>query len=528
VILRGARKWRPTLAMIVTAMIGSALLLPLFGIVFFRLYEERLIQSTEAELIAQSAALAATTSQLLQDGGADDLPLGRPVPDTRDPNEPWNPTLPALELSGATVYGERPEARDPGQAIPPAYARAGERMQPILRNTQQHTLAGFRILDLNGTVIAGRDEVGRSLAHIEEIRGALSGRYTSTLRTRVIKNPQPVYSISRGTSIRIFTAMPVVVEGRVAGAVYASRTPSNILKELYAMRGKLALIGGVIVIAVGLMVGIFARAILNPIHKLTARAVRIGKGDRGAIEPLDHYGSREVYRLSNELFEMSDKLFARQDYINTFAAHVSHELKSPLTAIRGAAELLQENSGGMSEAKREKFLANILKDTERAGQLLDRLRQLAIAENPIQRGSVTLASIVEGLQRRFEDLSVAFTGKGALSIGIAPENAAIIFSNLTENAAHHGASTIRIEAERSGDEIVIHVADNGSGISPANAEKIFDLFFTTRRDAGGTGMGLGIIQAIVKAHGGTIRLKSSNAEHGTIFEIAVPADAGPR
>ena len=74
-ILRGTRKWRPTLAMIVIAMIGSALLLPLFGIVFFRLYEERLIQSTEAELIAQSAALAATMSQLLQDEGC-----GRPPP----------------------------------------------------------------------------------------------------------------------------------------------------------------------------------------------------------------------------------------------------------------------------------------------------------------------------------------------------------------------------------------------------------------------------------------------------------------
>lgn len=522
-ILRARRKWRPTLAMIVTAMIGSALLLPLFGIVFFRLYEERLIQSTEAELIAQSAALAATMSLLLQEEGAGDLPLGNPVPETRTPNEPWNPTLPTLELSSALIFGERPEARETKHAIQPAYARVGERMQPILKGTQQQTLAGFRILDLNGTVIAGRHEAGQSLAHVEEIRGALGGRYTSVLRTRVINNPQPVYSISRGTAIRIFSAMPVVVEGRVAGAVYASRTPSNILKEFYAMRGKLALIAGVIVIAVGLMVGIFARAILNPIHRLTARAVRIGKGDREAIEPLDHYGSREVYRLANELFDMSDKLFARQDYINTFAAHVSHELKSPLTGIRGAAELLQENSGGMSEAQREKFLQNILKDTERAGQLLDRLRQLAKAENPMERGSVTLVSIVETLKSRFEDVSIKFIGNGALSIGIAPENAAIIFANLAENAASHGAGTISIEAEQSGDDVVMRVADNGSGISSANQEKVFDLFFTTRRDAGGTGMGLGIIQAMLKAHGGGIRLKTSDEGHGTVFEITVPA-----
>lgn len=510
--------------MIVIAMIGSALLLPLFGIVFFRLYEERLIQSTEAELIAQSAALSATMSQLLQQDGTGALPLGGAVPEKQHkPTERWNPTLPTLELSSSTILGGRPNAKDTGDTLLPVYRRVGEVLLPILQSTQQQTLAGFRILDFNGQVIAGRFELGQSLAHIEEVRSAMSGRYTSVLRARVIEDPQPVYSISRGTQIRIFTAMPVIVKNRVAGVIYASRTPSNIVKEVYAFRGKLAVVAGAVIVMVGLMIAIFARAILKPIHELTTRAVSIGKGERSAIKPLDHYGSREVFRLSNELFDMSSKLFARQDYIDTFAAHVSHELKSPLTAIRGAAELLRDQAGDMDEAQQKKFIENILKDTHRSGQLLDRLRQLAIAENPIQRGSASLSAIIKVLEDRFPDLTLEFVGDGDLSIGIALENSTIIFSNLFENAANHNATKITIQATRSNGDILISAHDNGSGISPANAERIFDLFFTTRREDNGTGMGLGIVQAILKAHEGKIRLKASSAESGTVFEITVPA-----
>ncbi len=69
--------------------------------------------------------------------------------------------------------------------------------------------------------------------------------------------------------------------------------------------------------------------------------------------------------------------------------------------------------------------------------------------------------------------------------------------------------------------IAIGVEDNGSGISPANAEKIFDLFFTTRREQDGTGMGLGIVQAMLNAHHGAIRIKQCSAGRGSMFEIEV-------
>src|ERR1700686_5798789 len=108
---------------------------------------------------------------------------------------------------------------------------------------------------------------------------------------------------------------------------------------------------------------------------------------------------------------------------------------------------------------------------------------------------------------------------------ISGENATIIFSNLADNAMRHKSSTLDLSAIRQGNLLLVKVIDNGEGVSPNNRTQIFDSFFTTRRDSGGTGMGLAIIRAMLDAHGGAIRLLE--AEQGTTFELSIPGAAGP-
>jgi signal transduction histidine kinase len=103
---------------------------------------------------------------------------------------------------------------------------------------------------------------------------------------------------------------------------------------------------------------------------------------------------------------------------------------------------------------------------------------------------------------------------------ISEENASIIFSNLADNAARHSSSTLDLSAMRQQDLLLIKVADDGEGVSPNNRAQVFDSFFTTRREAGGTGMGLAIVRAMLEAHGGAIRLVDS--EQGTTFELTIP------
>ncbi|TGT99274.1 MAG: HAMP domain-containing protein [Mesorhizobium sp.] len=513
-------KWRPRLATVVVAILIMVMALPLVGLFFFRLYENQLIRQTEAELIAQGAALAAIYAQEVRDAGIAIEKLGAAVPAERDnPDSPYRPIEPSLDLASDRVLPTRPAAT--AATVDPAFAAIGARLSGILAETQKTTLAGFRLLDPNGVVIAGREEIGLSLGAVAEVRAALAGRYASALRQRISDEPPPsLYSVSRGTRVRIFVAMPVAVDGKVAGVVYLSRTPNNIVKHLYGERGKvglaaIAILGGTLLIGL-----VFLRTVSRPIYALMERTKRIAAGDREAIRPLDHHGTREMAALSDAFLDMAEKLHARSDSIQTFATHVSHELKSPLTAIQGAAELLRDSGSAMDEAERRRFSNNIVTDAGRLNLLVRRLLDLARAENLAPSGESTSLSAALALLPAEARLAVRVEEGGDIRLRMSAENAAIVLANLIDNSARHGATLVSIAAASADGKATILVSDDGAGISPSNRGRIFEPFFTTRRDAGGTGMGLGIVLALLKAHDGTIRLVDS--ERGTRFEIILP------
>ncbi|RWO51309.1 MAG: HAMP domain-containing protein [Mesorhizobium sp.] len=495
--------------------------LPLVGLFFFRLYENQLIRQTEAELIAQGAALAAIHAQEVRDAGIPAEKLGAAVPaDSDNPDSPYRPIEPSLDLASDRVLARRPAAT--AATVDPAFTAIGARLSGILAETQKTTLAGFRLLDPKGVVIAGREEIGLSLGAVGEVRAALAGRYASALRQRISDEPPPsLYSVSRGTRVRVFVAMPVAVDGKVAGVVYLSRTPNNIVKHLYGERRKvvlaaIAILGGTLLIGL-----IFLRTVSRPIYALMERTKRIAAGDRAAIRPLDHHGTREMAELSDAFLEMAEKLHARSDSIQTFATHVSHELKSPLTAIQGAAELLRDSGSAMDEAERRRFSDNIVTDAGRLNLLVRRLLDLARAENLAPSGESTSLSAALALLPTGDRLALRVEAGGETGLRISAENAAIVLANLIDNSARHGATLVSITAASAGGKATIQVSDDGGGISPSNRGRIFEPFFTTRRDCGGTGMGLGIVLALLKAHDGTIRLVDS--ERGARFEIILPA-----
>ena len=525
------RKWRPSLSLIVFIVLASVLLLPLFSLYFLKVYQNQLIQQTEAELIAQSAVLAAVFHREVEASIPSGTALGtRIAPPAAKPSAgPYQPIWPTLELVNESVLPPRPDARSPPAPADPAFVALGARMMPDLIATQNVTLAGFRLLDPNGIVIAGRDEIGLSLAHLEEIREALQGRFSGALRVRISKHNQPaLYSISRGTGMRVFTAMPVIVRDQVAGVIYASRTPSNVFKYLYELRKRL-IVAILATIVPTLLIGIlFHRTITEPMRELIERSKLIGKGDRNALRPLRRHGTREFARLSQSFLDMARRLDRRSSFISTFATHVSHELKSPLTSIQGAAELLRDDveAPSMDDEDRRRFLDNIIADADRLTQISARLRDFARAENPVALGATKLVVTIASLRSTFAALDIRASGELDTPMLISGENAGIIFSNLADNAMRHGSSTLDLTAIRQGNLLLIKVSDNGEGVSPNNRARIFDSFFTTRRDSGGTGMGLAIVRAMLDAHSGAIRLIDSEA--GTAFELTIPvADAPP-
>ena len=409
-----SRKWRPSLSLVVFLVLTSVLVLPLFSIYFLKVYQNQLIQQVEAELIAQSAALAATFRREVETSVPPDVALGARIPPVaRKATEPYQPIWPELELVNESVLPPRPEARPPAAPADPAFAALGARMMPDLIATQYVTLAGFRLLDPNGVVIAGRDEVGLSLAHLDEVREALQGRFKGVLRVRISKHDQPsLYSMSRGTGMRVFIAMPVIARDQVAGVVYASRTPSNVFKYLYEQRGRVILAMLSMIVPTLLIGFLFHRTITGPMRELVERTNLVGKGDRDALRPLRHHGTSEFALLSQSFLDMARRLNTRSSFISTFATHVSHELKSPLTSIKGAAELLREDvdAPDMDDADRRKFLDNIIADADRLGTIAGRLRDFARAENPIALGAAKLSVAISGLRAAFPALEIRAGG----------------------------------------------------------------------------------------------------------------------
>jgi signal transduction histidine kinase len=521
---RVSRKWRPPIGLVVFAVLATVLLLPLAGVFFFRIYENQLVRETEGELIAQSASLTAAYKREVEAEATPDVMFGPRLCRDRDDalDEPYSPISPSLDLASNELMPRRPEALPAHASADPAFLAIGARLRPVILETQQVTLAGVRLLDPHGVVIAGREETGLSLAHVEEVAAALRGCFRSVLRLRVSKHePPPLYSMSRGTGLRIFAAMPVIIRDRVAGVVYVSRTPSNVFKHLYDERGKV-IVASLAVLALAMTIGvIFNRTITRPVRELIARTTSIAAGDHDALRPLTHHGTAEFAQLSQSFLDMAASLHSRSDFIATFAAHVSHELKSPLTSIQGAAELLRDDIGAlattMSDEMRRKFLDNIAADALRLTLIVNRLRELARAEQSPTNGSCVLASIIADLRAAFPMLDVRLSGDGDQVVRISAENARIVFSHLADNSARHAATRLEIEAARKGMVARVIVRDNGVGISAGNSTRIFESFFTTRRDSGGTGMGLPIVRAMLLAHGGNIHLVC--ADQGAAFEL---------
>lgn len=501
------------------------LVVPLGSIYFFRLYENELIHQTEGELIAQGAYIAALYKNALFPllDNPKNYGIATQAAQVKI-DEKYRPVTPALDLAAATLHPPRPAAAEPAGIEADAYAlRAGAAIAPVLEEATLTTLAGVRVVDFQGLVVAGRDEMQKSLLPSEEVATALKGKYAALLRARHSKHDlPPLASISRGTGLRVFVAMPILYDDRVIGAVLLSRSPRNILKGIYDNRRSVMIASLIIVGMVALLAWLTSYAIGRPIHALMAQTQRVARGEKN-IHPIGEPVTQELALLSQNIASMADTIAERSDYIRNFAMHVSHEFKTPLTAIQGAVELIQEHGSSMKPEQFQRFLANTMKDTARLKQLVSRLLELARADVLQPREEHTaLSALIGALQGEFRDKGMEVTSPVATDILLPlPEDIAhTIMANLLENSRQHGASAVKITASVAEDMLQLAVEDNGKGISTANAAKLFIPFFTTKREQGGTGLGLVIVRSLLHAYKAEIICQP--AETGAAFLITVP------
>ena len=485
----------------------AVLALPLAGLWGLRLYESALVRQTESELVAQAAVLAGVLRERL-----------RTAPDPDSAGGPAAPTAAALALARrpgldlATDPVLPPQPGDlPGAAPDPAAAQAGQALTPVLRDAQAVTLASLRVTDGRGVIVASTGaDLGRSLAAWPEVAQVLAGEPVAAgLHAREAAKAVPG-GISRTAGLRVFVALAVNDgDGRLIGTVVLSRTPNTLGSAIWGKRWllgalALALLAGGALLAAGL-----SRLVTRPLGIVVAQARAVAAG--GSMTLLARPGTREVAALSAALARMAATMEQRAGYISGFAASVSHEFKTPLTAIRAAAELLEDHAEGLSPAERVHLSRMVVEGAARLDHLVGRLLDLARADmmraNPQGGLGTAVGPVLARVAARFRAGGLAIEAGGTGMAAIGEDALEAVLTSLVENAATHApGAAVRLAGEVRDGRVRITVADDGPGIPPVHRDRAFEPFFTTARDRGGTGLGLPIARALVAGGGGRVDL----------------------
>ena len=495
-------RWWPVLRLR-TIMFGLLLMvaaLPGVAAIMLRVYENALVRRTEAELIAQGSAIAAGAALGWPQ------PAGPPVPEPRDPDDRAMAT--SIDLRSSPVLPERPDARPTPVSPDPVAVRMARTMAPVIAETRRATLAGIILLDRQGVVLNG-PEAGRSLAALPEVRAALGGQAMTVLRFNGdYTQPFALEWLSRATDLRLHHARPIMAAGHVVGVVLVSRSPRALFRGMYEDRGKIAVGAAAIFVFLVAMTAVLGRTIVRPVEALS-RATRALAEGRRAVPPAPTLRVQEIDSL-----------------IRDFAAALAHEFKTPLSGLSGGIELLQDHGEGMAGVERAHLLTNMAGDTQRLNRLISRLMQLARAD--MQRADAdarcdlhkVLARLADGLST--PDFRVELALPGILpDCAIAAPALETVLTTLIDNARAAGAGHALIAAAHDGQTTTLRVTDDGGGIAPADRARIFEPFFTSRRETGGTGLGLPIARALIEGNRGSLTLDATSP--ATRFVIRLPA-----
>ena len=278
--------------------------------------------------------------------------------------------------------------------------------------------------------------------------------------------------------------------------------------------------------ATALLGWLMARLLLRPVATLSEQAAALRRDPQHAITPLPHFGTRELRDLALGISATAAALQNREASIRAFTDHVSHELKTPVTAIKAAAELLSD--GPLSPADHG-LVRQILGATDQMQTQLEALRRVTAARAPGHHGTCRLSDL--DLAQDHPGLALHLSGAD-VPLPLAASGLKVVLGHLLGNAAQHGATRVELSAQTQdqtraqtqGGAALLCVRDNGSGVSAGNRSRIFEPFFTTTRDAGGTGMGLPICANLLAAHGAGIALIPS--DQGAAFALTFGQSLG--
>jgi two-component system, OmpR family, sensor histidine kinase CreC len=379
------------------------------------------------------------------------------------------------------------------------------------------------VTDENGIVIfcSANKHTGADMSRFNDVYNAKLGKYAARSSREDENDPN---------SSILYIGVPIKHEGKTLGTLTVYKAQQDVRPFITSRKNWITL--SVTMIALGIIVFTIAvfTWIFRPIGKLTQYAHAMTRGERPNYPKLGR--GREVNTLGKALKEMRETLDGRS-YVEDYTQILTHELKSPLAAIRGSSELLQED---MPIEQRRKFLTNIEHEINRSQRIIDGLLKLAQLEAQSQLRKQESINILTLVEKLLDNHAHRLAPKNiTLEINIPPdltilgdENLLLAaLANILENSIHFSPenSIIKIKAVTSNGKAIITLTDQGIGIPDYALPRVFDRFYSISRPESmqkSSGLGLAFVKEIIELHQGTITLENvPKPNQGTCATIVI-------
>ncbi|MGN0794012.1 MAG: sensor histidine kinase [Aristaeellaceae bacterium] len=403
-------------------------------------------------------------------------------------------------------------------------------LQHKAREVYEEYGAYILVVDRNGRIM---DNKNTALAENPAFAAMIDAEDINRSMIQVLRGEEIELHVNADGNDYFTVAVPFVQDDLVLGAVFM-QTPAQVIEA--GAEGLIAPVAGIAAAAcllAGLILFLYLRGVMKPLSRLTHAATAMAEGDF-AVRVEETGSTREVAELSAAFNTMTEKLSAVEDSRREFVANVSHELRSPITAISGYVEGMLD--GVIPQESYRQYLTIVSDETKRLSRLIGELLALSRLERDdaaLEMSDFDICDLLErvfmrrtgDLEARSLDVDCDFQTEPCV---VHADMARIeqVAVNLIDNAIKFtpdgGCITLRVRAEDG--LCTVTVADNGVGILPEDRPRVFERFFTADRahtSGKGTGLGLSICQRIMEMHGQSIRLLDTREGAAFAFTLAM-------
>ena len=420
---------------------------------------------------------------------------------------------------------------------------SGESLMDTIRDRDSVTRAHLnhkaeKVNQEFGAYIAVMDRAGNIMTNSQtaytedpEFVESLSGDEITEAFQRILSGEIIRIRSESGEAPTFTVGVPFVKDGTVTGAVFIRTRAQQIESGLSEILGKIAALAAGVLALSGIVVFLFVRSRLKPLKQLETAAATIAEGDF-SVQVDEKRGDRELREVSHAFNMMTKKLRGVEENRREFVSNVSHELRSPITSIRGFAEGMAD--GVIPEEEHPAYLRLVADESKRLSGLIDDLLALSRLERDDAEPEMTVFDVNEMLRRavirRMNDLEEkrieisCESEEDRCMVRADSDRIEQVVINLLDNAIKFTPEGGRISLESAvkGDTVEVTVRDNGCGVAPEDREKIFDRFFTANKahtSGSGNGLGLSICKRIMDMHGQSLRLLDTDKGAAFCFTL---------